>query len=103
MEKELIIGSQDEELYSIVDKLLLHKDHRVWICDKKKFPIGCVSLTDIIKSFSDYAPKILKTPLSPLSPMIPMEQMKTMKMMDKSMPLPPPHKVHKKASRAKIN
>jgi len=56
MEFELIMGTADEPLYSIVDKIMVHGHHRVWIVDEKK-PIGVVSLTDIIKSFSDYAPK----------------------------------------------
>jgi len=56
MEYDLVTGTTDEPLYSIVDKVMVHGHHRVWIVDGKK-PIGVVSLTDIIKAFSDYAPK----------------------------------------------
>jgi len=56
MEFDLVMGTADEPLYSIVDKVMVHGHHRVWIVDGKK-PTGVVSLTDIIKTFSDYAPK----------------------------------------------
>jgi CBS domain-containing protein len=56
MEYDLVTGTADEPLYSIVDKVMVHGHHRVWIVEGKKL-IGVVSLTDIIKTFSDYAPK----------------------------------------------
>jgi len=36
MEFELIMGTVDEPLYSIVDKIMVHGHHRVWIVDEKK-------------------------------------------------------------------
>jgi len=51
-----ITARADELLSSIVDKLLLRAVHRVWIVDADGKPTGAVSLTDIIKTFSIYAP-----------------------------------------------
>jgi len=51
-----VTGRLDELLSSIVDKLLLRSVHRVWIVDTDLKPVGAVSLTDIIKTFSIYAP-----------------------------------------------
>jgi len=58
MECDLIMETKDAALFSFVDKILVHGHHRVWIVADKK-PIGVVSLTDIIKAFSDYAPKAM--------------------------------------------
>jgi CBS domain-containing protein len=52
----LVTAKADEPLYSVVDKLLLTGVHRVWVVDGEGKPTGVVSLTDIIKSFSAYAP-----------------------------------------------
>jgi len=46
----------DEVLSSVVDKLLLRGVHRVWVVDQDNKPIEVVSLTDIIRTFSIYAP-----------------------------------------------
>jgi len=46
----------DEVLSSVVDKLLLRAVHRVWVVDQDNKPIEVVSLTDIIRTFSIYAP-----------------------------------------------
>jgi len=51
-----VVGTADEPLYSLVDKILFHGYHRIWIVDNEQRPIGVVSLTDIIKVFSVYAP-----------------------------------------------
>jgi CBS domain-containing protein len=52
----LVTAQADEPLYSVVDKLLLTGVHRVWVVDREGKPTGVVSLTDIIKAFSVYAP-----------------------------------------------
>jgi len=54
----LVVATPDEPLYSVVDKLLLTGCHRLWVVDNEKKPIGVVSLTDIIRTFSDYGPLV---------------------------------------------
>jgi len=47
----------DEILSSVVDKLLLRCIHRVWVVDHENKPVAVMSLTDIIRTFSIYAPE----------------------------------------------
>jgi len=54
----LVTAVANEPLYSAVDKLLLTGVHRVWVVNGAGKPTGVVSLTDIIKTFSSYAPSI---------------------------------------------
>jgi len=54
-QQQLTVRS-DEILSSVVDKLLLRCVHRVWVVDQDSKPIAVVSLTDIIRTFSIYAP-----------------------------------------------
>jgi len=79
---DLVMGAVDETLFSIVDKIMVSGHHRVWIVDNHRKPIGVVSLTDIIKAFSDYAPKSMIDYTSKLE-----TQMKsTLSMVDKAAP-----------------
>jgi 5'-AMP-activated protein kinase regulatory gamma subunit len=52
----LITVFPDQRLFNVVDSILMTGVHRVWVVDKNHKPIGVISLTDIMKTFSHYAP-----------------------------------------------
>jgi CBS domain-containing protein len=45
-----------QRLFDVVDTILMTGVHRVWVVDNQYRPMGVISLTDIMKVFSHYAP-----------------------------------------------
>jgi CBS domain-containing protein len=56
----LITVFPDQRLFNVVDAILMTGVHRVWVVDKAHKPVGVISLTDIMKTFSHYAPTFVE-------------------------------------------
>jgi len=52
----------DDSLTKVVELLVLHSLHHIWIADEEGRPIGIVSLTDVMKMLLSYAKRSSTTP-----------------------------------------
>ncbi|ELR12719.1 CBS domain containing protein [Acanthamoeba castellanii str. Neff] len=56
-----ITCAPDAKLADVMESVLAHKVHRVWVVDETEQPVGLVSLSDIICKFSPYDYKASNT------------------------------------------
>lgn len=52
--RRCITCTENDSLSNVINKLIVHRIHRVWVVDANSTPVGCISLSDIIGKYVVY-------------------------------------------------